>query len=259
MHSSKRDSRPGSPLIPVLSAKAHPPRSDSGRLSVFAGSEVSGPSRAGLLISGSEVRVLHGSPAQNPGAASRPTYENRPIDRPLDGPLTASRRLGGFSARGRGPYQKPYTHYITFAASGCWLWTGAKDPEGYGRYRIGKKIGGTGATIGAHRFVFERFRGPIPSGLCIDHLCRVTSCVNPDHLEAVTHRVNILRGVGASAQNIRKTACKRGHPLAALGAASKQGSRGHRHCPECHRQRQRRTLERRKNGTTDPRYRRSAA
>ncbi len=56
--------------------------------------------------------------------------------------------------------------------------------------------------------------GQIPSGLTLDHLCRVRNCVNPAHLEPVTHRENTLRGDGVTAINARKTSCHRGHPFA---------------------------------------------
>jgi len=52
-----------------------------------------------------------------------------------------------------------------------------------------------GKTVRAHRFYYERINGPIPDGLELDHLCRVHSCVNPDHLEPVTHTVNMRRGI----------------------------------------------------------------
>lgn len=92
--------------------------------------------------------------------------------------------------------------------SGCWLWTGTSTRKGYGTIRI------DGRATMAHRFSYEFHKGPIPDGLQIDHLCRVTCCVNPDHLEAVTGRENILRGNGLSAQNARKTHCIYGHALA---------------------------------------------
>ena len=69
----------------------------------------------------------------------------------------------------------------------CWIWLGAKDPLGYGRFR--------NRTI-AYRFSYEQVKGSIPDGLELDHLCRVPSCVNPDHLEPVTHHENLLRGRG---------------------------------------------------------------
>jgi hypothetical protein len=63
----------------------------------------------------------------------------------------------------------------------------------------------------AHRVAYSRAKGPIPAGFHIDHLCRNRLCVNPDHLEAVDPKTNILRGVGAPAQNALKTHCVRGH------------------------------------------------
>ena len=78
---------------------------------------------------------------------------------------------------------------------------------GYGVASLGK----AGSSGRAHKVVWERLRGPVPDGLVLDHLCRNRACVNPDHLEPVTQRVNSLRGVGAAAQQARKTHCKYGH------------------------------------------------
>jgi hypothetical protein len=64
----------------------------------------------------------------------------------------------------------------------------------------------------AHRFAYQMLVGPIPEGLTLDHLCRNTGCCNPEHLEAVTHRDNVLRGVSFAAVNAVKTECPRGHP-----------------------------------------------
>lgn len=91
--------------------------------------------------------------------------------------------------------------------SGCVLWAGAIDSDGYGRVRFRDK------TPPAHRAAYELAHGPIPDGLQIDHLCRVRSCVNPEHLEAVTTQTNTLRGEGISAQHARKTTCPLGHPF----------------------------------------------
>ena len=71
----------------------------------------------------------------------------------------------------------------------CWLWTGCTTSRGYGTFTNG------GKTTRVHRYAYEFCVGPIPDGQQIDHLCRVKHCVNPDHLEAVTDRVNTRRGL----------------------------------------------------------------
>lgn len=86
----------------------------------------------------------------------------------------------------------------------CWLWTGGIC-QGYGVYTENKKL------KKAHRVMYEKAVAEIGEGLVIDHLCRVKHCVRPDHLEAVTDRMNILRGKGLAAGNCIKTSCKRGH------------------------------------------------
>ena len=91
--------------------------------------------------------------------------------------------------------------------NGCWLWTGAKNPKGYGQFQFGGRWGS------AHRYAYQRFVGVIPQGLGIDHLCRVRNCVNYEHLEPVTTKENTLRGISPSALNARKITCPRGHPL----------------------------------------------
>lgn len=71
------------------------------------------------------------------------------------------------------------------APSGCWIWTGLRNEWGYGT---------AGSRGLAHRVMYEQANGPIPEGLELDHLCRERACVNPLHLEAVTHTQNVLRG-----------------------------------------------------------------
>ena len=107
--------------------------------------------------------------------------------------------------------------------SGCWLWTGGLGSNlGYGKFNHKQ----------AHRAAYEAFRGPIPPGLTIDHLCRTPSCVNPDHLEPVTHRENILRGRSLFAMNAKKTHCPRGHPLFGDNVYIRIDHRG-RECKSC--------------------------
>lgn len=87
---------------------------------------------------------------------------------------------------------------------GCWLWRGPVNNHGYGQSRV------LGENL-AHRVAFRLTKGDIPESLTLDHLCRVTTCVNPAHLEPVTHRENVLRGVSVSAIHARQTTCPRGH------------------------------------------------
>jgi|WetSurMetagenome_2_1015567.scaffolds.fasta_scaffold898528_2 hypothetical protein len=113
--------------------------------------------------------------------------------------------------------------------AGCWDWAGAKSTAGYGLIGGGRR----GAPLlSAHRLVYETLVGPIPDGLVTDHLCRNRACVNPDHIEIVTHRVNILRGTGASARNASKTHCPAGHEYT---PSNTNLSVGGRHCRECRR------------------------
>jgi hypothetical protein len=119
----------------------------------------------------------------------------------------------------------------TDRSGSCWLWTGGVQPNGYGRVRV------FGVAMFAHRFAFELLKGPIPDGLQLDHLCRVRHCVNPEHLEPVTARVNQRRGKKATA-----VACVRGHDL----TDAPRRKNGTRRCNECQaiRARSRRQLRR---------------
>lgn len=103
----------------------------------------------------------------------------------------------------RRPLEERFFDRVQKADDGCWLWTGFINHGGYGRFSISHTQG-----VMAHRWAYEHWVGPIPDGLTIDHLCRVTRCVNPEHLEPVTIQVNEQR---AAAHNATKTHCKHGH------------------------------------------------
>jgi hypothetical protein len=112
---------------------------------------------------------------------------------------------------------------------GCWLWSGSLSTRGYGRIVIRAR------RYTLHRVLYEALKGPIPVGLELDHLCRVRCCLNPAHLEPVTHKENIERGKSITVANAAKTHCVHGHPLSGenLGLTPK----GARYCRTCLRER----------------------
>lgn len=113
------------------------------------------------------------------------------------------------------------------APNGCWEWTGALT-GGYGYF--GRMTPDGPHNFNSHRAAYESLRGPVPDGLVLDHLCRNRRCVNPDHLEPVTHKTNILRGVGFSATNAKRTHCAHGHPLTGDNLVVYAGKRVCRQC-----------------------------
>jgi HNH endonuclease len=97
----------------------------------------------------------------------------------------------------------------------CWEWTGSRNHAGYGVIWYGGSPADGGRGYRAHRVAYELFVGPIPDGLSLDHLCRVKHCVNPEHLEPVTQRENIMRSpVAVAALQAARTHCIHGHPFA---------------------------------------------
>jgi len=108
----------------------------------------------------------------------------------------------------------------------CWNWTGSKNDLGYGRFGINGKV------IRTHRYSYELFNKPIPKGLVIDHLCRNTSCCNPQHLEPVTQQENCSRGMTGQYEHKRRTHCKRGHKLTPENI-SYHSSNKHGRCKTC--------------------------
>jgi HNH endonuclease len=114
----------------------------------------------------------------------------------------------------------------------CWLWTGSLNYKGYGR--IAFKI----PFIFAHVFSYQLHKRETTGDLKFeqhDHLCRVLRCCNPDHLEIVTRRENILRGGAPTAINARKTHCEKGHEMNGLRRNGPQA--GTRYCLECNNER----------------------
>ena len=115
--------------------------------------------------------------------------------------------------------------YEVDATTGCWKWVGSSNGRGYGEMRDkdGKRY--------AHRISYTLFKGDIPEGFVIDHLCRTPCCVNPAHLEAVSFRTNVIRGTGWAARHAAKTHCPHGHEYSAENTHIT--SRGFRQCRAC--------------------------
>jgi hypothetical protein len=112
--------------------------------------------------------------------------------------------------------------------NGCRVWMGPITNAGYGRMAWT----GTGRIeYGAHRIAYLAFVGPIPSGLVVDHLCRNRLCVNPEHLEPVTVRENVMRSpIAQAAINARKTHCPKGHPYTSENTTGGPNARACRTC-----------------------------
>lgn len=119
---------------------------------------------------------------------------------------------------------------------GCWRWGGYHNEDGYARTKIRTRPDSTARdwkTVLLHRALYEEVVGAIAVGMEIDHLCRHRWCVNPSHLEPVTHTENVLRGDGWGGVNARKTHCKRGHEF--VDGSFYRMRRGGRRCQACRR------------------------
>jgi len=113
---------------------------------------------------------------------------------------------------------------------GCWEWTGTKVDQGYGHHFCGIE---TRKTARVHRIAYEVWKGQIPEGLTIDHLCYNRACVNPLHLEPVTRGDNVRRA------KARVTHCPRGHEYTLDNIKKTKRTNNERSCLTCHRERER--------------------
>lgn len=103
--------------------------------------------------------------------------------------LAAPEKMG---SRGPAP-ESIYIRFMRFVSkedAGCWIWTGAKLPSGYGKFGIGSRAKGDKRSVSTHRLMWEMTRGPIPEYMCVCHKCDTPSCVNPSHLFLGTTQQN---------------------------------------------------------------------
>lgn len=158
--------------------------------------------------------------------------------------LYCSRECFGVSIRGKRKKldttpEERFMNKVQKVDSGCWEWTGAKIPSGYGRFGYTNE-NGTLINTYSHRISYMLFKGEIPKGKVIDHLCKNKSCVNPDHLEVVTQRVNVLRSDSPSSKASKQTHCVHGHPF------DKENTyywKNERRCRACGRNRKRKNFK----------------
>lgn len=111
---------------------------------------------------------------------------------------------------------------VNFMAEGCFVWEGQTTNWGYGIISV------SGTKQAIHRFVYEQVFGPIPEGLVIDHMCRNKLCVNPSHLQAISHEENVALG------GLRKTHCPSGHEYNEENTYMYRNSRRCRKCIKRH-------------------------
>lgn len=121
----------------------------------------------------------------------------------------------------------------------CWVWTASCDGKGYGKFYANP----TDGLVSAHRFSYELHLGQIPAGLELDHLCRNSSCVNPYHLDPVSHKENVRRGVPYMVPRNRKTThCPKKHAYDEANTrvyTNPTTGRTSRNCRACEGERQR--------------------
>ena len=118
----------------------------------------------------------------------------------------------------------------------CWRWLGGKTISGYGQLSVHYR------KVLAHRFAYELLVAPIPEGMEIDHLCHERDCVNPAHMEVVTHAENVRR-------TRPKPYCPQGHAMTGANVAMRADT-GHRICRQCRVERNRKAYQRRKATAT---------
>lgn len=132
----------------------------------------------------------------------------------------------------------PAVNFLADPQGGCWEWTRPVNSWGYGQTTA------NGKRKAIHRLVYELFFGELPEfngdgdSIVIDHICRNKICVNPMHLQAITHTENAVLG------RLRNTHCPHGHAFE--GENLRITPQGWRKCRTCERSDNQRSRDRRK-------------
>lgn len=123
----------------------------------------------------------------------------------------------------------------------CWMWTGHINPEnGYGMFMTGDRTspGGHPEPTQAHIVSLRLAGKDVPDGQERDHFCRQRACVNPGHIDPVTHRENIKRGVSMVADYMEADTYRCGHPKNSEHSYYRPDGKG-QFCGTCARERAR--------------------
>ena len=145
--------------------------------------------------------------------------------------------MPGFPARPAS--DRFHNKYQPDSDTGCWNWTGSISNKGYGRMTE-KQPDGRRRTIYAHRVSYEMHHGPITDDRVVDHMCDNPHCVNPDHLQLLTHKQNVLRSTAPHMVAYWTGLCLRGHDRTDPTIGYRRPDNGRVMCRECMRLRQQR-------------------